>query len=886
MQPAWAQGSDRSALSGRVTDPSGAVVADALVRIDGASLLGGSREIATDAGGVYRAVDLTPGLYRIEVRASRFRVAVRNGIRLVADARVVLDIDLELASLSETVRVDGAVSGVDVTSAAAPYRLTDHLLANLPTSRAASQLMNLLPGVNVDIGLGGVQQSNPLLIDGVNTADANALMPRASYNYNWLEDVQVVGVGAGARYGEFNGIIQKARLRSGSNRFSGLGEFRFSRPSWGDRNTGSLAPLAQSIFASQSQRVLDWWDTSLQLGGPLLRDRVWFFGGLERSRNNVRPALYAGEASTDTRDRRVLAKLDAAPSGVLRLTGHYEDDRNDVSGDGLGPLTPIETTWTDLNRNRTWNARVSRMWGTRTTLEISDSGSRGNLSDGPTPPATRDGPAPRFDRVTGLSSGNAGSFSDFGDARHVLSAAAMHARDGWLGSHAFSAGLEHEWSRSITATGYPGGRSFVDLAGVPFQMYVQDVDRQTSRVRRASAYLEDRWSITPRLTLEPGVRVSFNRGLVSQGTVLSTNPVSPRLGIAWDLGAGHTTVLRAHYGRYHDALLTAHVSFADSAPSSPIITYQAIGPDQFVEVSRTTAGAYGIDPATEPAYFDQWVAGVERQVGRSLSATAQYIGRVYRDQVGFVDRGSVYEPVVRSDPGPDGRLGTTDDGGSITAFLKTNPGGEQFVFTNLPDVSRRYDALQLIARRQSGNDWQLQASYTWSSMRGNAVNGLRSNSGGPDLGTNGVAADPNRAINDDGPMPFDFTHEAKVLGTWRVPRIGVIASGVYQAHTGSAWGRATQLAGLQFVTFGVRVEPRGTRRTPALNALDLRLEKTFSIPRTGRAGVFADVFNVTNQGIPDPNARRPVIELSGPSFGQPQFWLPPRTLRAGVRLGF
>jgi len=56
--------------------------------------------------------------------------------------------------------------------------------------------------------------------------------------------------------------------------------------------------------------------------------------------------------------------------------------------------------------------------------------------------------------------------------------------------------------------------------------------------------------------------------------------------------------------------------------------------------------------------------------------------------------------------------------------------------------------------------------------------------------------------------------------------------------------------------------------------------------RSSRLGVFADVFNLGNQGIPDPSARRPIFEISGPSFGQPQFWLSPRTLRAGLRLSF
>jgi hypothetical protein len=108
---------------------------------------------------------------------------------------------------------------------------------------------------------------------------------------------------------------------------------------------------------------------------------------------------------------------------------------------------------------------------------------------------------------------------------------------------------------------------------------------------------------------------------------------------------------------------------------------------------------------------------------------------------------------------------------------------------------------------------------------------------------------------------------------------------VYQYHTGVAWGRTVQFPD-QFVTCGVRVEPRGTRRTPALNTLDLRVEKTFTLGGNGRIGVFVDVMNLTNQGIPDPSFRRPVITFSGPFFAQPQFWLPPRTVYAAVRASF
>jgi hypothetical protein len=427
----------------------------------------------------------------------------------------------------------------------------------------------------------------------------------------------------------------------------------------------------------------------------------------------------------------------------------------------------------------------------------------------------------------------------------------------------------------------------VDFDAVPGYVYLEGERRTQSDAYRTTIFLQDSWSLGGRITLEPGVRVAFNRGKASQGTVLSTNPTSPRIGVAWDVGQEHKTVLRGHYGRYHDALLNAHNTALDTQELPPTIEALVVGPDQFVELSRSVSAlSYTSDPDVLQPYFDQWVAGIEHQLPHLTALTVQVIHRTYGNLFGYTDLGSVYEPIQRPDPGIDGLVGTSDDGPPIAMFSKTNPGQELYYLTNLSGAYRRYTALQLIGRRQQGRLWQFQGSYTWSNSRGNADNGLNSNATGPDLGANGIGADPNRPINGDGSTTFDFAHEVKLLGTWRLPQWGGLNfSTVYQYHTGVAWGRTVAVPG-QFVTFGVRVEPRGTRRTPALNTLDLRVEKTFTFGQDGRIGVFADMMNLTNQGIPDPSFRRPVVTFSGPSFGQPQFWLPPRIVYAAVRASF
>jgi hypothetical protein len=294
-----------------------------------------------------------------------------------------------------------------------------------------------------------------------------------------------------------------------------------------------------------------------------------------------------------------------------------------------------------------------------------------------------------------------------------------------------------------------------------------------------------------------------------------------------------------------------------------------------------------LDPRISKPHFDEVLVGIDRVVRNTISVNAQLLTRHYRNFMGTIDTGSSYVPVIGQDPGPDGRVGSGDDGGTLTVYKKANPGNEAYVFTNPAGAYRNYTAFQFMARYRRNSVAELQASYAWSQTRGNVDNTLRANSGGPELWTNGVFSDPNRAINGDGAGSFDFAHDVKLLGTWRTPWLGGVAlSGVYRYHTGVSWARSVQKVGGVTTIYGVHVEPRGTRQTPALNAIDLRLEKVFSFSGQRRVGIFVDGFNLTNQGIPDPTSRRAVSEVSGPTFGMPLNWLAPRSARAGVRLSF
>lgn len=218
----------------------------------------------------YRFRDLVPGSYRITATMDGFKTVVMPDIRVLSGVTVTLDIPMEISSVEETVTVSGAASLVDTTSAGTAVVLTNEILQNLPIRNrslgAANAVINEMPGANQQVAFGGSQNSNAASVDGVavaHPADQSTLS--AQLNFNWIEEVQLSGVGSNAEYGDFGGVASNMIVRSGGNRFSGLGEYHFRDGGWVGDNTGSLSPALRTRF--KPQEVLEDWDTSAQLGG-------------------------------------------------------------------------------------------------------------------------------------------------------------------------------------------------------------------------------------------------------------------------------------------------------------------------------------------------------------------------------------------------------------------------------------------------------------------------------------------------------------------------------------------------------------------------------------------------------------------------------------------
>lgn len=883
-EPSAGQVPSDGQLRGTVWDATRSVVADATVVVTSPQLIGGPRTLTTGPDGQWRVAALPPGDYTASVSAPGFTTVVHDRLRLLPGATLTVDAELAVAALSAETRVDASRPAVDVTTAAVTYTLGEPLLRGLPTSRTFADLVNLLPGVAGEQALGGSKRSNGLMIDGVDTTEASEQNPWLRFNQNWLQEVQGVGLGADAQYGLSTGLTVFGATRSGTNRFSGFAETWTNPSAWVAVNTQSLSQTLQRQFVSQ--RVDAYWNANGQVGGPIRTDTLWFFAGLDHTTNDGAPAGYDGTDSQKERDSRAIGKLTWKPWPAGLIEGFLQAGRRHIRNSGISVYVSTEAAADFRQPQVSGDLRAVHTTGESLVLDVSYSASRSPGITAPQSPGSVDGPPGHYDLSNDRSTVNVASYGRDDRWRNTLAAsAAWYGRVGGL-THEFRAGAQFERAREQTSSGYPGGLLYLDQGSEP-PLVRSNEGFGTSSLRgdtaRLTLYLQDRVRLGSRVTLSPGLRLDrFRWSTAATGNILSTAPFSPRLGIAWDVRSDHRTAVRAHVGRYTDPAFAQPILLADVAQRPIQILARVVAPGVFEEIQRTDFRTRFIDDDIRHSYVDQFVGGVEQQLFGGLTVLGQDIHREFRSFIAFVPTNVSWTPVERQDPGIDGQLGTSDDGAVFTVFARVAPTGTATqIYQNLENGWRQYRGGQLVVRTTAAGPWQLQASYTRAQIRGSVSTGLHANAG--------VRAfhsfNPNRLINSE-TQGFDPTNELKVLGLWSPRRHGGwVVSGVYRYMTGGAWGRTFIATGLPQGSEVIRAEPRGTRRLPAINQLDLHVEKTLRV--RGRVlGAFVDVFNVSNQGVPESDWPDVVNSNPGPNFGVPSLWRPPRQGRIGLRLMF
>jgi hypothetical protein len=838
-------------VEGKVTDEQSAVLPGVAVTMTGPR---GPQTTVTDERGEYRFVGVQPGIvYRVKVELQGFAAQERNDVKVEIGKTTAADFTMKVSALSETIEVHGATSSVDVTSSSTDTAVSNNMLQNTPLySPTSTDLLDAAPGINSGSAYGAQgDYGNALLLDGVDTRDPEGGSAWTFFNQNLIEEIQIGGLGAPAEYGGFTGGIINTITKSGGNAFSGLFSLRYTNDSLASSNVSQEA-LSQNESLGAADVTKKLTDFTVQMGGPIKRNKAFFFGSVQRYSANTDPS---GPRTTRTDiSPRINTKITLQPTASDTLILGMQYDSYNVTGRvGNWPTNQAtdRATVTEDAPEWVWNAQWRRVFGSKSFLEAKFTGYSGYYYLDPIDPAPV-----VIDFATNEYSGGGGGQYYADRSRNQAQVAFTRYADKY-GKHSLKFGAEIERShvRSQYQPYGPGGFYVYAYGGVPLYRESYGYDIQGNN-HRTSAYAQDQWS-AGRATLNIGLRLDHIRGVspVLDQTVYSPKAAwGPRVGFAYDLTGNNTSVVRAFWGQYYEgaasAFYTAGTPGIQDFVQTPINEDGSLGAPEVLTPGQT----YAVSDTIKHPRTDEFNIGFETQLMRGMRFTATGIWRNTKNFINNVIADAAFSPVTL-DNGLTGQPFTgyfwENQDTSSDSFLIRNTEGFQYRATDgsviaTADPKRNYKGLMLVLTNNRSNRMYYQLSYVLSKAEGNVDNS------GFGAWLNGFTWDsPNTAIiNTFGELTNSRRHEVKAYLTYRVPRIDVMLGGNYTGYSGTPYTAFQQYSSSELnLPFQSRrrifLLPRGSERNDFLHQIDLRAEKAFSIDMH-RFGVYVDIANLFN----------------------------------------
>lgn len=952
----WAQniGQTTGTLTGVVRDQTKLPLPGVTVTITSPALIG-DKVIVTQADGSYRVPGLPRGAYRIQAELQGFITAVAEDVELNIGSTLGINFELK-AGVAETVEVT-ATKVVDMVSVEPAYDISAEQVASLPKERSWESMIEVTPGVtrvrqSTAEGLsfqGGSVSDNTYIIDGVDTTNTVTAARGQDLIFEFVDNIQVKSGFLGAEYGGALGGLVNVTSKSGSNQFKGTAnvEFRSSGTTGGPRQRVRVRPTdsTQYDWVQDPEDPFKQFDVGGTLGGPLLRDRLWFFGGyVPQLVDTTRTVTFLNGTvkayDQDVRRHFYMGKLSYRPTGSVLMNGSFSYSPYSVRGtlpshDGVDDPTADFSVLGNVedkgsaSLNVTWTASphifVEAFAGYymrqahNTGIPVADyvAFDTSNL--------TMAGIPAEFQGPAGFKSGPYTlAYSKDDQQRLNLGLNVTGAFSAW-GSHTLKVGFQHAVPKSELIYGFTADRmsmvwngSFLGQRGT--YGYYKNYDIGTSgdvTSNNSAFYVQDSWSPVPRWTLNLGLRVERESltPLVKAGTPApeigfsAGEKVAPRLGVAWDVRGDGRWKLFANAGSFYDML--KHSLPRDGFGGGrfrvdyyTLDTYDWKALDGKNPSGRLlyTVDASGssptVDPDMLPTRVDEFAVGTELQIGQTMSAGIQYMRRSIKHGIdGFQANISETPRVTVNVIGNAGR-------GMVAALPSPVPWRE---------FTRDYNGLEFRLTKRLRDNWSGSVSYTFSRLFGN-YDGLAQSILGPspNQGSYCQAVEgcyTSQGTADEGLLPGDVPHEFKLNGSYQLP-LSLTLGGAFRAKSGTPISRAL---GVNQATLTYPEGRLSDGRTDFLTQLDLFLQWGFTLRGRTRATLSVNLLNVFDQDASLQVYKYMLLGGSSvivvprdvyfagydyqsyidaqrvprdPTFLQPSLFQFPRELRFGVRIDF
>ena len=882
-------------IIGKIVDDSGGILPGVTVTLRGAGVAGAPTITSTDTG-TYRFPVLPPGTYELEFSLQGFTTLKRASVPVRVGQTVEINVSMAVGALAEMITVEGSAPVVNTAAAEVSTVYNREWVENAPTKRFSYfDLVNSSPGVSATSNVGqssGAQSMGSSTNENQYQIDGTSISSTPWVSGDAVEEVEVLQLGASAQYGNVQGAVFNIVTRQGGNQLRGEFASYFQTNGLTSRNTTEVAdrgfPYNRDTFR----------DIAAQLGGPFVRDRLWFFGAYQDQRDydsqpGVNP-LYP--AKNDA--RRVFWKFNFNINANHRLLHGYHDDYYWI------PQVPSAfTSETSLSLshgdNPTPNFVYTGVLSSTTLVEARYSGFWLNSSTDPNLAGTPRVLTRFVDDRTGMTTGGIDNWTENRSYRNAFATKLSKYADNVLGgSHDLAVGAQYGLHGSDQING-PNDVITTTAAGT-LRGTTQLPYHQGAQVAWTGAYAEDTFRLG-RAALNLGVRYDYSKGsfpsfplLDAQGNptggmsagndkVYDWSTISPRLGVNVRLSESGSTIVKAHYGRYYKELEA--VEFRPAVPSiSPAFDFGFDAAGNRINFVQTSSNAnLRIDPDMKAPYTDQYMVQFEQELMRNVGLQVSYAHKRGEDYTGWQDITGQYVQVPYVD-----NVGVDATGNTVMVWrLVSNPADRIFLQTNPEGMHTRYNGATFMLTKRMSANWQAVFSVVLSRAEGrlgSSARALPTTAQSSQAGSFGRdAAGPNDFVNTDGLLIGDRPVVAKTQFVYRFPW-GVMVSANLQHQTGRAYARQVRVNGLGFPTAPqINMEPLdGSRRVADTNLIDVRAQKEFVLS-TLRLGLFVDALNLTNS-----DSYEGVGSVLGTStaFGVPTRYTPPRRVQLGFKFRF
>lgn len=868
---------NKSRLIGTVTTGDGAVISGVKVTISSPALISRTMTTTTSDRGMFRFVLLPVGTYNMTFEKEGYKTIEQSGIELGFDTTMSIDKVMEPAEFEEVITITGEAPVVDKTSSAIGDKLDLEFLQNQPNVRNVWSMPNLTAGFTADSAFGGVEDAGQAYnTDGVNVSDPATGTVFSSINMEAVEQVDVAMFGSPAEYGAFTGASLNVITKSGGNDFTGEFNYFMQSTDWVSDNTAEYRDYG--ISSPTAAKVTD---PNFAVGGPIMKDRAWFFANYNYRKNETDHELID----------KVITQVEDPKRPFIKLTARW-DDRNITYGSWIGykqnrshrvaygswRTNYEDGLWKQVSHSDTYLLQHSYVLSDNIILEGRFAGFKGGFDLVPRNP----GPT-LYNYDTGTYGHSLSRTDLYTRNRDNLLLSASYFNDDFHGTHSFKFGFEYE--SSLSARYYSHELRQYIRNGNWYRWYNYGTYEGGTIIKRFAGYAQDSWSVSERLTFNLGVRLDSTGlsaqdpnagGLGGDGTFLRFNDPAFRLGFAYDLFGDGKTVLRGFYGRYYEGVVSGNTEpMVTAVPPTMSYRWTSAGWYLYDVSGGSQPGEYEIDPDIQNQYTEGIMLEVERELMPNLAGSVTF---VYKWDGGLF--GSIY-------PNVDWTEGTTSvstaNGSYSGTYYYDVTFGTPEYYTNpkkgdpgvLGDLFRHYYAFVFEINKRMSDKWSLKANYTYSHNTGTANN----NSYGIIQGFS-TYNNPNDWINQDGRIGRDAPHVLKFSGTYIAP-FDIFISPAVSFRNGWAWGRIYYPAGQDD---SVLIKPiDGSDRYDDQFNIDLRLEKAFVFQNRYRIGVLFDIFNVLND---DAVTGHVTHDIESTRFAEPSSIVNARFYQLGFRFLF